>query len=269
MAIALRKGTSGQLQQIQAGESVDADKFERLSASGNLLVGSALGANELQLGQTTSLVRVMGDLQSDGYAEITEYAEFVDMTAPANPGAGRGRLYKKTGDDGIFWKPDAAGPELDLTSGGVSGLTDNRALRADGATGIQDSGITVDDSNRVQEVKVLASDSVYNNGNSTASFSWTLSNGQHQEVTLNADSVAMTIVSTGITGPSVFTLRVKQDATGSRAITSASISGGTVYYTGTTEPTFPSGANAQCEMVCKFDGTDCVCQVTGVLTAWT
>jgi hypothetical protein len=39
----------------------------------------------------------------------------VDTSAPANPGAGRGRVYKKTGDDGLFWLPDASGPEVDLT----------------------------------------------------------------------------------------------------------------------------------------------------------
>jgi len=43
------------------------------------------------------------------------YLEVNDLSAPANPGAGKGRIYKKTGNDGIWWKPDAAGPELDLT----------------------------------------------------------------------------------------------------------------------------------------------------------
>jgi hypothetical protein len=52
-----------------------------------------------------------------------QYLEFNDITAPANPSAGQGRLYKKTGDDGIFWKPDAAGPEVDLTDTGASGET--------------------------------------------------------------------------------------------------------------------------------------------------
>jgi len=42
--------------------------------------------------------------------------QLADKAAPANPGAGLGALYKKTGDDGIFWKPDAAGAEIDLTN---------------------------------------------------------------------------------------------------------------------------------------------------------
>jgi len=45
-----------------------------------------------------------------------QYLQFSDITAPSNPSAGQGRMYKKTGDDGIFWKPDAAGPEIDLTT---------------------------------------------------------------------------------------------------------------------------------------------------------
>ncbi len=51
----------------------------------------------------------------DANPAFTGYVEMSDASAPANPGAGKGRLYKKTGDDGLFWKPDAAGPEVDLT----------------------------------------------------------------------------------------------------------------------------------------------------------
>jgi tRNA A58 N-methylase Trm61 len=45
-----------------------------------------------------------------------QYTQFSDITAPTNPSAGEGRMYKKTGDDGIFWKPDGAGAEVDLTT---------------------------------------------------------------------------------------------------------------------------------------------------------
>ena len=66
-----------------------------------------------------------------------------DISAPANPADNEGRLYKKTGDDGIFWKPDSAGSEVDI-SGDVAGpasTTDNLLVRFDGTTGklIQDS----------------------------------------------------------------------------------------------------------------------------------
>jgi len=51
----------------------------------------------------------MGDGEIDGFLELA------DTSAPSNPGAGSGRLYKKTGNDGLFWLPDAAGAEVDLT----------------------------------------------------------------------------------------------------------------------------------------------------------
>ena len=44
-----------------------------------------------------------------------QYIQFSDVVAPANPADGEGRLYKKTGDDGIFWLPDSGGAEVDLT----------------------------------------------------------------------------------------------------------------------------------------------------------
>ncbi len=66
MAIALKNGTDGRLQQIQVGDSLQADLFERLAGSGNLLVGSLLGAVELRLGSASALIRAMGDLQVDG-----------------------------------------------------------------------------------------------------------------------------------------------------------------------------------------------------------
>ena len=39
-----------------------------------------------------------------------------DITEPSHAGSTLGLLYKKSGNDGIFWKPDAAGTEVDLTT---------------------------------------------------------------------------------------------------------------------------------------------------------
>lgn len=67
MAIALKRvAGTGQLQQIQAGDSLEADSFERLSGSGNLIVGSLIGTDELRLGSLTGLTRAMNDLHVDG-----------------------------------------------------------------------------------------------------------------------------------------------------------------------------------------------------------
>jgi hypothetical protein len=148
----------------------------------------------------------------------------------------------------------------------LTGLTDNRALKADGTNAAQSTGITINDSDIIQEVAVITAKSVGTIGNSGSSFNWYLTDGQHQTVTLTANCTC-TIDATDITGPGVWTLRVKQNGTGGYTISSYGISGGTVYYTGTTRPTYPSDANDECEVVMKFDGTDCVYQVTGVLTA--
>jgi hypothetical protein len=109
MAIALILGSDGFLAQVASGEALQADSFERKSASGNLAVGALLSTEELQLGSATALVHALGDAEVDGYIEI------IDTTAPGNAGAGRGRIYKKTSDDGLFWIPDAGGAEVDLT----------------------------------------------------------------------------------------------------------------------------------------------------------
>jgi hypothetical protein len=65
----------------------------------------------------------MSGLQIDANNNITNvgYIEIEDQTAQANGSNGVGRLYKKTGDAGIFWKPDNAGDEVNLTlTGGIS-----------------------------------------------------------------------------------------------------------------------------------------------------
>jgi hypothetical protein len=113
MAIALKLGTDGHLYQLGDSEALQADAFERKQSSGDLLVGSTLGAaEELQLGSSSATVRAMGDARVDGYIEL------IDTSAPGNPLDGEGRLYKKTGNDGLFWIPDSGGSEVDLTSGG-------------------------------------------------------------------------------------------------------------------------------------------------------
>jgi len=77
-----------------------------------LLLGSVT-ATKLELGATGIVTQTMGPSVFSNYLELT------DITAPANPGAGLGRLYKKTGATGLFWLPDAAGAEVDLTGGGA------------------------------------------------------------------------------------------------------------------------------------------------------
>ena len=76
---------------------------------------------------TDSLNYKLSNLQNQINTEINgtihslNYVELNDITPPSNPLDGQGRLYKKTGDDGIFWKPDSTGAEVDLTQTGIFG----------------------------------------------------------------------------------------------------------------------------------------------------
>jgi hypothetical protein len=104
---------------ISGGQVVSGD-FDALTAS--VLALGAATATKVEIADTlvttevqgpfTALegVNVTGDTTTTGFIQISDIAE------PSNPLAGEGRLYKKTGNDGIFWKPDAAGPEVDLTT---------------------------------------------------------------------------------------------------------------------------------------------------------
>lgn len=84
----------------------------------------ARSATTLQLGFNTAtkveLAKAGVTTETKGPVNALNYFQLNDITAPANPTNGQGRLYKKTGDDGIFWKPDSAGVEIDLTDGNVN-----------------------------------------------------------------------------------------------------------------------------------------------------
>jgi hypothetical protein len=44
------------------------------------------------------------------------YTELVDMIEPSNSIDGKGRLYKKTGSDGLWWLPDSGGSPIDVSA---------------------------------------------------------------------------------------------------------------------------------------------------------
>lgn len=102
----------------------------------------------------------------------------------------------------------------------------------------------------------IAMEEQYDNGDSGAAFNLTLCNGQNQKVKLTSNSVAMTVVTTGCSPgkTTTITLEVEQDTTGGRAISSASVSGGTVYKFGTVA--FPAAGGSVSKMAVEFDGTN-------------
>ncbi len=63
--------------------------------------------NELTFGAGTT---VNGVNFTGGYLQLS------DIVAPINTVAGKGRLYKKTGDVGLFWKSDEKGVEVNIAS---------------------------------------------------------------------------------------------------------------------------------------------------------
>ena len=104
--------------------------------------------------------------------------------------------------------------------------------------------------------KTVSFDAEYANGNSTATFTWALANGQNQSVTLNDAAVALTINPAGV-GVGTFKLKVTQAAGGSMAIASGAISGGTVYTPdGTSGVTLSAGAGDVDFIWGHYDGTN-------------
>ena len=53
--------------------------------------------------------------------EVGEHITLYDTVQPVSNADGSGKLYKKNNDDGLFWKPDANGVEIDLTQSSGTG----------------------------------------------------------------------------------------------------------------------------------------------------
>lgn len=151
---------------ITSLEGVLINSVDARSAT-TLTLGSST-ATAVDISKTGALTRALGSmnvlqtLRADTATELTlnngilienvrnrdGYVEFADISAPVNPGASLGRLYKKTGDDGIFWKPDAAGAEVDLTTptpvfGASSSVATFGTITTTSATHILATGMTI------------------------------------------------------------------------------------------------------------------------------
>ena len=62
------------------------------------------------------------EIDSDNNLLNVNFIELNEQTEPQNSADGKGRIYQKTGSEGLFWKPNSAGTEVDLTAvGGGSG----------------------------------------------------------------------------------------------------------------------------------------------------
>lgn len=102
MSIPLKLGTDGNLKVLSAGESLQADLFERLSGSGNLLVGSLLsGTDELRLGSATATTVAMKDLKVGGSSgpRIRNNGGVVEVRNSADAAFAVVRVGEPTGDN--------------------------------------------------------------------------------------------------------------------------------------------------------------------------
>lgn len=109
--------------------------------TGNVLAPTGITANSVEVGETANTISSAlggltitggtgsgGDLNISSTSNATKgfintdnvnvdgIVQFNDITEPANGADGTGRLFKKTGDDGLFWKPDSGGAAVDLTA---------------------------------------------------------------------------------------------------------------------------------------------------------
>jgi hypothetical protein len=75
------------------------------------------GADGKKLKNSSVIVSDTADISG------VSYLQFADTAAPANPADAEGRLYKKSGNQGIFWKPNSAGVEVDIADAAYSGAS--------------------------------------------------------------------------------------------------------------------------------------------------
>jgi len=224
------------------------------SVTATTVNATTLDTNIAAAGLTLSGTTLAAD-GTDANIDITltpKGAAGIYLTDTTAPGTTTNRLYSVSG--AIYWNGTALGSGTGDVTASAS-MTDNTIVRGDGGSkGVQDTGISIDDADAVTSVETLGYKSAYPIGNSSTAFNLTLSNGQHQTVTLTGDC-AMTIVDTGNIGDGQWTVTCTQGGVGSFAITSATVSGGTVKVEGGDDPTFSTAVGAVDTMVVKKEGT--------------
>lgn len=107
----------------------------------------------------------------------------------------------------------------------------------------------------VSGVKTIKFNGEYDNGNSGASKTITLANGQKQKVTLNSNTT-LTIDFTGA-AVTTYQLRMIQDATGSRTVTWSGLSGSR-WLGSATAPAINSAASGETIVNIFYDGANAV-----------
>lgn len=135
---------------------------------------------------------------------FTGYTQLADVAEPANPGAGMGRLYKKTGSAGLWWKADAAAVAVDVSGG--SGETNTASNVGVGGVSVVDGKVGVDlqfKSINAGSTKILISDDVTNNNVDVdvveSNISHDALDGYSESEHINHDNVSV-LAGTGLSG---------------------------------------------------------------------
>lgn len=111
-------GTNNLIFQQISGVGVDGNVISAESSTIDNQITLYSGTGGRNIKKSTATIDSGNNIGNIGYVQ------FADIAAPANPANGQARLYKKTGNNGLFWKPDSAGPEINVAASG-SGTASN------------------------------------------------------------------------------------------------------------------------------------------------
>lgn len=243
MAITLKQASNGELQRIQVSDSLQADSFERLAGSGNLIIGSTLsGSEELRLGSaTTALTRTLGDAQIDGMLELNDGAPILRINETDG------------GTNEKVWDLYSVAGDLKLST-----LTDALGAGSD-AIVLSRTGITVDaidlfaevdmNSNNIENAGSISFRTLQTDSSSSGSVTFDWSTDNKLKITLTENITSITF--TAPPGPCNLVLEVVQDTT-TRTM------GGwpaAVKWPGGTAPTISTGSGDVDILTFFYDGT--------------
>jgi hypothetical protein len=142
----------------------------------------------------------------------------------------------------------STGAVINWVNGDITLTHASNTLTLAGATWVALGGVAV------TGMTTLGYGAVYDIGTQSSAITMTLSNGQHQKVTLSGNC-ALTIVDTGNIGDGNWSLEVIQNSTGGYNITSGTVSGGTVRTAGGTDPACTAAANGVDTFIIQKRGT--------------
>jgi hypothetical protein len=202
-----------------------------------------------------------GTLSSSSTAHWIHISKFQNSAFVAEGGGGGGGASDFTdlgdvpssysGEALKLVRVNAAEDALEFTApvSGISGLTDNRMVKADGTDTVQNTGFTIDDNNIIDFQPGQIHSTIQTLTDAT-NISWNLNANQVAQVTLAGNRTLDN--PTNLKSGAYYSLIVKQDATGSRTLAY-----GTAYkFFGGVTPVLSTTANAVDIITFISDGTN-------------